>query len=40
MATVEFAELGAELGTEQSDGLGFRHWAVVRRCALGLYSSP
>ena len=38
MATVEFAELGAELGTEQTVAdLGFPHWVVMRRCALGLY---
>jgi membrane-associated phospholipid phosphatase len=38
MATVEFAELGAELGTEQTAvDLRFPHWAVIRRCALGLY---
>ena len=39
MATVEFAELGAELGAEHSAAdLRFPHWAVVRRCALGLYA--
>ena len=38
MATVEFAELGAELGTEQTAAeLRFPYWAVIRRCALGLY---
>ena len=38
MPTVEFAELGAELGTEQTAAeLRFPHWAVIRRCALGLY---
>jgi hypothetical protein len=38
MATLEFAELGAELGTEQTAAdLGFPHWVVMRRCALALY---
>ena len=38
MATVEFAELGAELATEQSAAeFRFPHWAVLRRCALVLW---
>lgn len=38
MATVEFAELGAELAPDQSAVFGFPHWGLVRRCALGLYA--
>jgi hypothetical protein len=37
MATVEFAELGAELAPEKTALLGFPHWGLVRRCALALY---
>lgn len=39
MATVEFAELGAEPGTEQSALFGFPHWGLARRCALVLYAA-
>jgi hypothetical protein len=38
MATVEFAELGAEPVTDESALFGFPHWEVVRRCALVLYA--
>jgi hypothetical protein len=38
MATVEFAELGAELGGDKDALFGFPHWGLVRRCALVLYA--
>jgi PAP2 superfamily len=37
MATIELAELGAEPAPDEKAVLGFRHWGVVRRCALILY---
>src|ERR1700753_1283671 len=37
MATIELAELGAEPAPDERVVFGFRHWGVVRRCALILY---